>query len=244
MSDPVQLSDSLWIIDGPAVRWFTVPFPTRMVIVRLADNNLLIHSPIELTPKIRRTVEALGQPKYLVSPNKIHHLFWSNWQAAYPEALSFSPPGLAQKRPDLSFYGELGDSPETFWAKEVDQLTFKGSRIFNEVVFFHIPSRTLILGDLVENFDPGTLSRFHRLVARFGRVLAPHGQTPLDYRQSFLLRHLEARSSLHRLLEWGPRSVVMCHGLPVTENAEAFLKAAFGWLQEKDGLTKPWSRYG
>lgn len=205
---------------------------------------MLVHSPIALTQEVKRAVEVLGTPKYLVSPNKLHHLFWSHWQDAYPEALSFAPPGLARKRPDLSFYGELGDSPEAFWAKEVDQLRFRGSWILDEVVFFHRQSKTLILGDLVENFDPKALSRFHRLLARFGRVLAPRGQTPLDYRQSFLLRHRPARESLQRMLEWCPSSVVMCHGLPVYEDAMEFLEAAFGWLREREGLTKASSRRG
>ncbi|EED31202.1 conserved hypothetical protein [gamma proteobacterium NOR5-3] len=233
VSNTTQLAENLWIVDGPAVRWVTVPFPTRMTIVRLADGELLIHSPIELTPDVKKTVKALGTPKYLITPNKIHHLFWSQWQACYPNTLSFAPPGLTRKRPDLSFAGELGDSPEPFWTNEVDQLIFKGSRVLDEVVFFHRPSGTLILGDLLENFDPGTLSSFHRLLARLGRVLAPHGETPLDYRQTFMLRHREARESLRRMLEWKPRSVVMCHGLPVYEDAAAFLEAGFGWISPR-----------
>ena len=230
MTDAVQIAEGLWTIDGPAVRWCTFPFPTRMTLMRLGDGRLLMHSPIELTSKVRDAVESLGTPRCLVSPNKLHHLFWAKWQSAYRDASSFAPPGLAQKRPDLAFDGELGDRPEPAWAQEVDQLVFKGSRVLDEVVFFHRASRTLVLGDLVENFDPQSLSLPHRMLARFGHVLAPHGQTPLDLRQTFAMRRDEARRSLERLLGWQPQVVLMCHGLPVHEHAESFLEAAFAWV--------------
>ena len=224
------IAHNLWIVDGPAVRWFTMPFPTRMTIARLADGGLFVHSPIELTAEVREAVAALGIPRYLVSPNKIHHLFWAEWQDAYQDALSFSPPGLGKKRPDLVFHGELGNRPESAWAQDIDQMIFQGSRVLDEVVFFHRSSHTVIFGDLVENFDPRSLSWFHRALARFGKVLAPHGQTPIDYRWSFRTRHAEARESLWKLLDWQPRRIIMCHGIPVEENALPFIESAFAWL--------------
>jgi hypothetical protein len=82
MTRACPIAHNLWIVDGPAVRWFTMPFPTRMTIARLADGGLFVHSPIELTAEVREAVAALGVPRYLVSPNKIHHLFWAEWQDA------------------------------------------------------------------------------------------------------------------------------------------------------------------
>ena len=229
--EAIPVAENLWRVEGPVVRWFTVPFPTRMIIARLADGGLWIYSPIALTPDVRRIVESLGAPRYLVSPNKIHHLFWAQWQAAYRDAISFYPPGLPAKRPDLVFEGPLRDRPEPGWAREIDQLIFKGSRTLEEVIFFHRRSRTLIVGDLVENFDPDSLSRCHRVMARYGGVLAPDGGTPLDYRLTFLRRHDTARQCLQTILSWQPDTVVMCHGLPVRDNAPAFLKSAFVWLR-------------
>lgn len=237
MTIPIRVRDNLWVARGPDIRWFTMPFPTRMVIMRLADGSLVLHSPIELTNKLQAAVEDLGQPRYLVSPNKLHHMFWAQWQITYPEALSYAPPGLAVKRPDLTFAGELGDTPEPEWAEEIDQLVFKGSHLMEEVVFFHKPSRTVIFGDMVENFDPESLSLVHRGVARLGHVLAPEGQTPLDFRQTFKGGRDQALESYRRLLAWQPTGVIMCHGVPVFEQAEQFIEHAFEWLDgtEKDG---------
>lgn len=226
----VQVAEGLWLVDGPVVRWFTMPFPTRMVICRLASGELFIHSPVALTPEMERALSDLGEPRHLVSPNKLHHLFIAEWQERFPGIRVYASPGLGPKRPDLHFDGELTDEPEKAWAQDIDQFIFQGSRLLDEVVFFHKASRTLILGDLVENFDSGSLSWFHRMLARFGRVLAPNGQTPIDYRQSFRGNYDQARESYRRIRQWEPQAVVMCHGVPVLENAGPFLDRAFAWL--------------
>ena len=229
MATLIQISETLWTIDGPVVDWF-FPFPTRMTIARLTGDDLFIHSPVELTPDVRKAVESLGTPRYLVSPNKMHHLFWHEWQEVYNDALSFSPPALREKRPDLKFYGTLGDRPHPAWAQQLDQLMFKGSRFLDEVIFFHRDSRTVIFGDLLENIDPGPLPWFPRLLARLSGVTAPRGGTPLDYRFSFVMRRAEARECLQRIIDWAPQQIIMCHGIPVRQDALPFIKSAFAWL--------------
>src|SRR5690242_4198997 len=153
-----QIAETLWIADGPTVRWFTMPFPTRMTIARLDDGSLLVHSPIPLDDDIRALVASLGPPRHVVSPNKLHHLFMQPWRDAYAGVRTYAPPGLRAKRPDIAFDGDLGDSPEPAWRDELDQVLFAGSRVLDEIVFLHKPSRTAIFGDLIENFDASTLS--------------------------------------------------------------------------------------
>jgi Domain of unknown function (DUF4336) len=232
MSVPTQIAEALWTFDGPVVDWF-FPFPTRMTIARLADDDLFIHSPIALTAEVRKAVEALGAPRYIVSPNKMHHLFWAEWQETYKDAFSFSPPALREKRPDLKFYGALGDRPFPAWESQLDQMVFKGSRFLDEVIFFHRPSKTVIFGDLLENLDPAPLSKFQRLLARMGGVTAPHGGTPLDYRFSFMMHRDEARACVQRIVDWGPRQIIMCHGVLVREDAVPFIESAFAWLGKR-----------
>lgn len=230
MNSPVNLADNLWLADGPVVRWLTMPFPTRMVICRLGGGDLFIHSPVALTSRLHDFVENVGNPRYLVSPNKLHHLFIPQWQEAFPDALCFAPPGLAAKRADLRFAGNLSDEPEPVWEREIDQVVFSGSRLVDEVVFFHKASRTLILGDLVQNHDPTTLAWPHRLLARLGGMLAPKGRTPLDFRLSFYGRRDLARKAFEKIRQWKPQAVIMCHGLPVLDDADHFLEQAFAWL--------------
>jgi hypothetical protein len=159
----------------------------------------------------------------------MHHLFLGEWKAAFPDARIYSPPGLRSKRPDLSFYGDLGGQPEDPWASVLDQRVVTGSLFMEEVVFFHRPSRTLILGDLVENHDPAVLSAWHRAVARANDMLAPHGTTARIFRLSFV-RRAEARRRVNEILSWQAKRVVVMHGPCVEHDAEQFLRHAFSWL--------------
>jgi hypothetical protein len=109
-------------------------------------------------------------------------------------------------------------------------MIFRGSRFLEEVVFFHLASATIVLGDLIENFDPARLSWFHRTIARFGKVLAPNGQTPRDLRQTFR-DHGEVGRSLETLLAWRPERIIFAHGLWVEKDAVAFLRRAFSWVR-------------
>jgi hypothetical protein len=70
------VGEQLWVIDGPIVRMAfpggSMPFPTRMVVVRLANGDLLLWSPTEPDDMLRAEIDALGPVRHLVSPNKIH----------------------------------------------------------------------------------------------------------------------------------------------------------------------------
>jgi hypothetical protein len=109
------VGESLWLIDGPLVVAYGVPFPTRMVVARLHGGGLWLWSPIRLDDRVRRAVESLGEPRYVVEPNKLHHLALAEWVAAWPQLRLYAPPGLAKKRRDLVFASELTDEPPVEW---------------------------------------------------------------------------------------------------------------------------------
>lgn len=51
---------------------------------------------------------------------------------------------------------------------------------------FHKSTKTLIVTDLIENFEPEKIaSPIRRKIYRLARVTAPDGQTPIDYRMTF-----------------------------------------------------------
>jgi hypothetical protein len=132
----------------------------------------------------------------------------------------------------VRFDADLGYAAETAWSSELDQLVFAGSRWLHEVVFFHRSSRTLILADLIENFEPAKVrgAAFRWLLARVG-VLAPDGRTPIDLRATFVGRRAAARASLERILAWAPERVIVSHGRCIDTDARAHLERAFRWLR-------------
>jgi hypothetical protein len=226
-----QVDSDIWTYDGSTVSFYGFPFPARMSVVRLPGNRLWIHSPEQLNDALQRELAALGEVTWLISPNKLHHLFLDEWLQAYPEARSYAAPGLMEKRRDLRFDAELADQAEAEWADEIAQTLFRGSRAMQEAVFFHKPSRTLLLTDLIENFDPATLNGWQRGVARFAGILAPHGKTPVDWRVTFRLGDKEkARAALETMLGWEPENIIVSHGNCIMGGGTKFLENSFSWL--------------
>ena len=193
---------NLYVAEGPTVPFFGFPYPTRMALARLADGNLWVWSPIALSGELASAVAALGTVRYIVSPNKIHHLFLSEWAKRWPEAGLYAPPGLARKRSDLHFAAELGDQPDPAWAAEIDQVIFRGSVAMQEVAFFHRPSRTAIIGDLIQRHRESSLSGWKGMVMRLDGLVGQHGSTPREWRASFL-RRAATRAARDQVLGWG-----------------------------------------
>jgi hypothetical protein len=227
-----QVAEDLWTYEGSRVSFYGFPFPTRMSVVRLSSNRLWIHSPEKLNDALREELSMLGRVAYLVSPNKLHHLFLDAWLDAYPEAKSYAAPGLVKKRPDLRFDAELSERAEDIWAAEIEQTLFRGSPLMEEAVFFHKASRTLILTDLIENFDPDSLNRWQRVLAHWAGILAPKGKTPLDWRLSFRLRgRVKAREALELMISWQPENILLSHGHCIFGGGVSFLVDSFSWLK-------------
>src|SRR5215468_1137491 len=101
----------IWIADGGETAVIGFRYPTRMALVRLTDGGLFVWSPVALSPALRTEVDALGEVRVIVAPNSLHHLFLAEWKSAYPAAKLIAAPGLAEKRKDLAFDGELADAP-------------------------------------------------------------------------------------------------------------------------------------
>ena len=119
---------------------------------------------------------------------------------------------------------------EVEWMCEIYQTIFKGSSVMEEVVFFHRSSKTLILGDLIENFKPETLGLAQRMIARFAGILSPHGKTPIDWRLSFIFGKTKARKSLSIIKEWKPDNIVISHGECILGNGLEYINKSFSWL--------------
>ncbi len=220
----------IWLAEGPVVPFHSFPFPTRMVVIRLADGQLFIWSPIALTPELRVEVDALGPVAHLVSPNKIHHLYMGDWEKTYPAARLYASPGLPQRRRDLAFDAVLGDAPEPAWTAEIDQVAMLGSFVMTEIVFFHRASSTVIFADLIENFPRGWFKGWQEWVGRLDGFVQPQMGAPREWQLSFWNRKA-ARRALERILAWAPRQVIIAHGDMARSGGTAFVARGFSWLR-------------
>ena len=216
----------LWVAEMP-LRFYGVEVGTRMTACRLSDGDLWLHSPVRLTEELREDLGRLGPVRFVVAPNKLHHLSVGDYSSAYPEALLYAAPGLAEKRSDLTFCGVLGDAPEPGWAEDLDQTIFRGERQLGEVAFFHRASRTLILADLVQSGHPES-PRLTRLATRLNGTYERPGP-PAPVRLGFRDK-AAARASAERVLAWDFDRIVVAHGRVVETGGKATFERAYSFL--------------
>jgi hypothetical protein len=228
------IADGIWIAEGSDVDFHGFPYPTRMVIIRLANGAVWVWSPIELSENVLADINRIGPVAHLVSPNKLHHLFLSQWRERFRQAHLWGPASTLAKRPDLIFEPALIDEPPRAWKSEIDQAWFRGSFMLDEVVFFHEASGTAIFGDLIQVFGNDYLRTkwkpWQRRVARMlGITMSTGARAPLDLRLSFLNRRL-ARKARAKVLSWRPERVVMAHGECQRRDGCAFIGRSLSWL--------------
>lgn len=98
-----------------------------MAVIRLSDGGFWVWSPIALTEDLANSVEAICPIRYVVSPNKLHHLFLGEWAERWPGMRLYALPGLARKKPGVHFDADLADTPDPSSAFDIDQVIFHGS---------------------------------------------------------------------------------------------------------------------
>ncbi|MGI9233773.1 MAG: DUF4336 domain-containing protein [Woeseiaceae bacterium] len=224
-----EFGPSLYVANGPTVSFYGFPYPTRMAVVRLSDGSAWVWSPVELSNELYDSVCAIGPVRYIVSPNKIHHLFLAEWRERWPDARLYAPPGLALRKPDLGFDAELGDAPDPAWAADIDQVIFRGSLAMEEVVFFHRESRTVIICDLIQRHSEATMTGWKGMLMRLDSLVGDQGSTPREWRASFLRRG-KARAAREKVLSWKPERLLIAHGECAQTEATAIVGNALGWI--------------
>ena len=229
-----NIDKNIWIVEGECVDFYGFAYPTRSVVIKLnGTTDLWVWSPVRLTPALKQSIDAIGTPKFLVSPNKIHHLFLSEWSKAYPNATLWGPASTVKKRPDLNFSCPLTDEAPAEWQKDIDQVWMNGSKFLDEIIFFHRPSKTAILADMSENFSNKFLNEkwpaWQRVIARLWGIVEGRGYAPLEIRITTFDRK-EARKVRDKMLGWSPVKVVMAHGVWQRSGGTQFLEKAFSWM--------------
>lgn len=197
-----------------------VELPIRMTAVRLPDRSLALVSPISMDDALAAEVAELGPVRFLVGPNLLHHLSLGPARERFPGATLLGVPGLAAKRPELAFDGEIADGGP--WGDALRALPIAGAPRLNEVVFHHPVSRTLVATDLVFNIGQPANRRTGMLL----RLMGTRGRFARSREWTLLIRDRAAyRDSLDRILALPFDRIVMAHG-DVVEGDDARDKLA------------------
>jgi hypothetical protein len=226
-------AENIWTADAPEVPYgagpLQVPCPTRMTVIRQSDGCLFIHSPVSLSPDLRAQVAEIGKVAYLIAPNRNHFIFLAAWAEAFPSAEVYAAPGLADKAEFPAHITLTGDLRAP-WEDEIDHIHLDLGP-FTESVFFHRSSRTLIVTDLMMNFEAQRVRNpFMRLFLRLGGATGPCGNPSIDMRLA-LRPHSEAlKAGLEAMIALEPERLILAHGKCYESDAGAEIERAFADL--------------
>ena len=156
--------------------WNKIDVGCRMTVIKQQNGDLIVHSPIRIDPPLIRSLEELGEVRHVISPNYEHVKYAHQWAEQYPNAHMWGCPGLMEREVDVRWTGEVpfGARPPGFqgdnqssddkheqiwdWGEfqplhiDTDVNPFTGKSFFNEVIFYHTASKTLLMTDLFWNY--------------------------------------------------------------------------------------------
>jgi len=192
----------------------------RVTVVRFGGGDLLIHSTAEFRPEDIAELEKLGKPRWIVEATEFHDTFAQSSREAFPKLGYYAPPSLAKEVGGV----ELGsDSSGMPWGSDLQSLRFEGAPKLGEHAFFHQPSRTLILADLVFNLLNST--GWERLLVRYvSGVKVMPGMSRLF---KFLIKDRKAfLASMNQMMEWDFDRIIVAHGEIIESGGREKLRGA------------------
>lgn len=210
-----KIDRDIWVAEQP-LRYFGLSVGTRMTVIRLANRELVVISPIQVNDTIVSQLGELGTVSHIIAPNLYHYLFAANFKKLYPNAKFWAAPGLEAKKPDLSIDRTIQGEANSLW-NGLEYVFFDGFRTLslsgfdslNECVFFHPASRTLILTDTAFHFDES----FPIITQFASRAIGGYKKLSPSILERIATKDKEkVRESVKQVLGWDFERVIVAHG--------------------------------
>ncbi|AEO54819.1 hypothetical protein MYCTH_2085772 [Thermothelomyces thermophilus ATCC 42464] len=250
----------------PFLRYGRFPIGGRGTLVRLSSGGLAVFSPVALTEAAKAKVASLGgDVRYLVATDIEHHIFLSDWAAAYPNAKLVGPEGLPEKRRKSSD-PKIGKEP---FATVVTRENGRDARAVGddfaadfdmeyvhahpnkELVFLYRPDRVLIEADLMFNLPAeeqysrvpeNQKPRGGWLVRMFNSFQTTHGDALGMKRFLWYVASSRDRGafneSVARIAKWDFDTIIPCHGETIIGGGKALFEKVFAWHLKGKGARK------
>lgn len=216
----LQLAENLWTLSFP-LQVLGTQHGRTVTVIRLSSGKLVVHSMAPFLPGHLAQIRECGEPGWLVEAMLLHDTYAAEGPQSFPGLPFLGPPGFSEivKFPVADL---LPTPPE--WGDELEVIALEGIPRLKEHLFFHRPSRTLIVADLIFNFDPaerGWDRWFHRHLAGFRRY---PGMSRIF---RWCIADREAlRASLERVYAWDFDRIIPGHGRVIESGGKAALRQA------------------
>lgn len=142
------LDKNLWLLTYP-LNLLGVNLRRNVAIIRLSTRQLVIHSTGPFTGEDVAMIQSLGNVGWICDVMLRHDTYAKEGRIAFPDVPFLAPEGFGQNQ-DFVTHAIVPTPAE--WGSELQALELQGVPSMRETVFFHAPTRTLIVADLVFNF--------------------------------------------------------------------------------------------
>ena len=172
-----------------------------MVVVRLGDGRLLLHSAIAMDEPAMKQLEGLGQPSFLVVPSGYHRLDAARYKDRYPEIEVLCPSGGRSRVEKVVPVDRCyEDCPEPIPGDDAVRLTYyddEGPHLEGILLVRSSDGLTAVFNDTLFNI-PNKKGLFWFL---YGRVLGASGGPKVTPLGRLMLLRGKARSGFKGWLE-------------------------------------------
>ena len=213
-----HVEDNLWTVDGD-IRMPGGVIPRKMVLIKLSDGRIAIHSPICLHDAAMATIESWGELAFCLVPNGFHRLDTPAFKQRYPKLKVLCPDVIRTRVAKVAaVYGSYEALPtELQWrtlAMKSGEAAFiwrSGERV------------TLIFGDALFNVPelPGAFGRIMKFIGSTGGPRV----TPMAKVIAVGDRHSLAAQFVQLAATPGLARLIPGHGDNIEADAPAILHA-------------------
>lgn len=224
MGQLIPITDGIFGVETTFAVVPGVHLPLRMTVL-VGDDGVTLVCPITIDDALAAEIAEQGTVTQILATNRFHHAFLGAAAERYPAAIVLGAPGLAEKKPKVSFHGvlEAGRVSETLTGFFID-----GAKEMSEVVLLHEPTKTLIVTDLV--FNVRGVKGWSKFVLNLvSRALNMVEQSRLVRR--FTDDRAKAGASVEHLLTQDFDRLITAHGEVVQTDAKNELRRATWWMR-------------
>jgi len=214
-----QLAENLWLLTYPQKK-LGVDLKRNVTIIRLDSGDLVIHSTGPFSEGDVGIIQGLGKPAWLVEAMMQHDTFAKEGREAFPGIPFLAPPGFSDH---VGFETVPILPPPAAWGTELEVMHIDGVENYEEHVFFHGSSRTLIVADLVFNFGPDEPVWTELVLkAAIGSEHNPGMSRPFRFAITDKAAFMH---SMECLMDWDFERVIVGHGEPLEAAGKAKVSA-------------------
>ncbi len=186
--------------------------PVRTVLAEVRDKRILVSPGSQMTEEHYKMIPNVTD---IIAPNLFHNAGMKKAKSHFPSARSWGVPGGRDQlmNPDCDLFSD-----------DFKMLAIDGMPKVNEVIFYHQPSKSLIVTDLAFNLNDVNGFGAWLILSTFGTY------KKFGISRFFLLAVKDKaafKRSLEKIFEWDFQQIIMSHGGVVTTDAQSILHDAF-----------------